>query len=144
MIRSHDADYINHLANHPDIRPYIGGDGASELDLSQVLANPDNVFLTGEAGGFIATWTAPETYEIHTLILPEGRGAQAYMLGRAGIKWMAKRGATHLWTRVDRKHRHTRIFALKAGFKAAGEQSLDLGAGPVLYDLFSWRPTCQQ
>jgi hypothetical protein len=138
--RCFDAVLLNALVNDPAIRPDVGGDGESYLDLTAVLAEDRNVLLVGTAGGFLATWTAPETYEVHTFILPHGRGPQAFALAREGQAWMQAHGATHLWTRVDRKHRHTRLFTLRAGFKPCGEQTLDLGGGPTLYDLFSWRP----
>ena len=140
MTRSHDPERLNELVNHPAVRPDVGGDGESHLDLAAVLADEQNVLLLGPAGGFLATWTAPETYEIHTFILPDGRGPQAFDLARQGKAWMTEHGATHLWTRVNRQHRHTRLFTLKAGFKPCGEQTLDLGGGPVLYDLYNWRP----
>lgn len=142
MNRTFDAETINALVNHPKIRPDVGGDGESWLDLAEVVAADRNVALIGEHGGFVYTWTAPETYEVHTFILPTGRGAQAYSMARESLDWMADHGARHIWTRVARGHRHTRLFTLKAGFKPCGEHTLDLGAGPVLFDLFNRRLPC--
>lgn len=137
--RSFDGELLNAIVNDPAVRPDVGGDGESWLDLTPVSGDEKNYLLLGAAGGFLATWTAPETYEIHTFILPRGRGQQAFELAREGLDYMIANGATHLWTRVERKARHTRIFTLRAGFKPCGEQLLDFGGGPVLYDLFSWR-----
>lgn len=138
--RSFDAVRLNSLVNDPGIRPDIGGDGESYIDLSQVVADEQNVLLLSEAGGFLCTWTAPDTYEVHTFILPSARGPAAFELAREGREWMFRHGCDHLWTRVDRRHRHTKLFTLKAGFRPCGEQTLDLGGGPVLYDLYNWRP----
>lgn len=137
--RSFDGDLLNRLVNHPDVRPDVGGDGVSVLDLKPLAEDDKNYLLLGPAGGFLYTWGAPATFEVHTFILPEGRGPQAFALARESVEYMVSAGADHLWTRVERGARHTRIFTMKAGFKPCGEQTLDLGGGPVLYDLFNWR-----
>lgn len=142
--RSFDADLFNRFINHPEVRPFIGGDPAAHIDLTAAVANPANVFLEGEHGGFCCSWSAPDTYEIHTLILPEGRGKWGYDLAVAGRRWMAEFGAKHLWTRVAPEMRSVRAFTRAAGFRPCGQNTIDLGAGPVTYDLFHWRAECQQ
>jgi hypothetical protein len=137
--RSFDCARVNELVNHPTIRPYIGGDGKTALDLTGAVMDLQNFFLCGPNGGFLVIWSAPQTYEIHTFILPEGRGREAYQLARAGRDFMVEQGATHLWTRVHPDARNVRRFTLSAGFKPAGEHTIDLGFGPVTYDLFDWR-----
>jgi hypothetical protein len=139
IIRSFDARLLNRLANDPDIRPFIGGNPDNPLDLSAAVANADNVFLAGEFGAFCCSWTAPDTYEIHTLILPEGRGKWAYRFAKGAREWMREFGAKHLWTRVAPDARGVASFTRKAGFSACGQNTIDLGAGPVTYDLFEWR-----
>lgn len=141
IARSFDADRINALVNHPSIRPHIGGDGESVLDLSAAVANEDNVFLLGSHGGFAFTWSGPGVFEVHTFILPEGRGAEALELATLARDAMQDMfGATHLWTRVHPDAGNVRAFTLKAGFSPAGSHKLDLGAGPVTYELYDWRP----
>lgn len=142
ITRSFDGGRLNELANHPDIRPGVGGDGTSYLDLGPVLANPDNYVLLGPHGGFVATWTAPHTYEVHTFILPEGRGQAAYELAQEFLATMTEVGAEVIWTRVAEDAPHVRRFTLKAGFTPCGEQVCDFGGGPTLYHLFRWRSPC--
>lgn len=142
--RTFDAVRINYLVNHPSVRPHIGGDVTQPLDLAGAVADRQNVFLNGEHGGFACCWSAPETYEVHTFVLPEGRGRWAYELARAGRDWMATFGALHLWTRVHPDAANVRRFTLRAGFMPAGHHTLDLGTGPVTYDLFDWRRGCPQ
>lgn len=136
-----DADRINWFANHPEIRPHIGGSGP--LDLSAITVDP-NVALFGEHGGFCLSWTAPNTYEIHTLILPEGRGAWAFDWAARSIEYMVSIGAERLWTRVHPDARHTAIFTRQMGLKPCGTLITDLGDGPVPYRLFNWSKSCQQ
>lgn len=131
-----DANRINWFANHPEIRPFIGGTG--ELDLTAITKAP-NVALFGEHGGFCLSWTAPDTYEIHTLILPEGRGRWAFDWANRSIEYMRSIGAQHLWTRVHPDARHTMIFTRKMGLRPCGEIETDLGDGPVRYMLFNRR-----
>lgn len=137
--RTFDAERINYLINHPEIRPFVGGDISIPVDLTAVVQDDKNFMLTGEYGGFCYTWSAPETYEVHTFILPEGRGRKAYKLARASLEYMVEQGASHIWTRVQREAENVKHFTLAAGFVPCGEQVVDLGAGPTLYDLFSWR-----
>lgn len=141
MFRTRDADLINRYANHPEIRPYIGGVG--ELDLSNATFDP-HFALFGEHGGFVLTWTAPETYEVHTLIAPEGRGQWAFDFAKKSIAYMVGKGATHLWTRIHPQHRHTALFTRKMGFRPCGAVLTDFGGGPENYNLFNWRMPCQQ
>lgn len=137
--RTYDADRINYLVNHPDIRPFVGGDISKPIDLTSAIRDEANIFLNAEHGAFCCSWTAPQTYEVHTLILPCGRGKWAYLCARAGRDEMVRRGATHLWTRVHPEAANVRFFTLRAGFRPAGKHTIDLGAGPVEYDIFDWR-----
>lgn len=138
--RTFDARRINELVNHPAVRPFIGGDIAQPLDLSDAVADPANIFGVGEHGGFAFTWSAPRVYEVHTFILPEGRGRWAADFALTARAWMVENGARLLWTRVHPEAGNVRAFTLKAGFQPAGTHTVDLGAGPVTYELYDWRP----
>lgn len=77
-----DAAHLNALVNHPSVRPTCGGDGKSQLDLTPVLANKKNHVFAWDHGAFLFVWTAPQTYEVHAMILPEGRGRLYALLDR--------------------------------------------------------------
>ena len=142
MIRSiDDAEIVNGFANHPDIRPDIGGVG--RLDLTSAVQEP-NVFLFGEHGGFCLSWSAPETYEVHTMITREGRGRWAIEAARSAIEQMIERGARQMWTRVHPEARHTAMFTRIMGFREWGTNTLDIGDGPIAWRIFNWRHECQQ
>lgn len=136
-----DVATINHFANHPEIRPGIGGHGY--LDLGVIAAAP-HVALFGEHGGFLASWSAPSTYEIHTLITEAGRGSWAFDNAEMAAQYMWGQGADHLWTRVHPDARHTAIFTRKMGFRPCGTNMLDIGDGPVEWRLFNRRHQCQR
>lgn len=136
-----DAGLINGFANHPDIRPGIGGAQHGEIDLSSAVKLP-NVYLFGEHGGICWLWSAPETFEAHTMITRAGRGTWALDAARQAIRFMQDRGAQHLWTRVHPEARHTALFTMKAGLTECGTHELDIGDGPVIWRLFNWRRGC--
>jgi hypothetical protein len=135
------TDRINALVNDPSIRPFVGP-GDDVLDLSEAVAHERNVFLVGEHGGFAFSWCAPQTYEVHTFVLPEGRGDWAASFAMSARNCMRDYGATHLWTRVPVGAENVRKFTLKAGFQPAGRDSVDYGNDVVEYDLYDWRPQC--
>lgn len=72
--RETDARYINEIINHPSVRSTVLAPDAGVLDLTAVVANRANVVLTGEHGGVIFIKKMPGLYEMHTAVLPEGRG----------------------------------------------------------------------
>lgn len=133
--RTFDVERVNYLVNHKEVRPLLGF-GEKYIDLSEAVQDDANHFLDAEYGGFACCWSAPQTYEIHTFILPEGRGKWAYQLARAGRDYMQEIGATHLWTRVHPDFANVKFFTLRAGFRPAGHRTT-LG---IAYDLFDWRP----
>lgn len=133
--RTFDAGRLNAFANDPSVRPFVGG-GNGYIDLSDAVADRDNIFLAGEHGAFAFSWTAPGTYEVHTFILPEGRGEWAARFARQARDFMEDEGAIQLWTRVPVGAENIRKFTLKAEFERVGAQTV-LG---VDYDLYAWRP----
>lgn len=142
LTRSMDAGAVNRVANDPEVRPFVGGEG--ELDLTAVVRNPLNVVLWSQFGGFIWAWSAPQTFEVHTLILPEGRGKWATRAAREAMAVMADiYGGRHLWTRVRRDLVHVRRFAQSAGMTVCGEAWFDFGDGVRLYDILEWRAPCR-
>jgi len=84
--RTMDATFLNGVANHPDVRPALGGEG--QLDQGPLLANPENVALEGEHGGFVAIKLAPGLYECHSMFLPEGRGKAAQAAMEEGLRYL--------------------------------------------------------
>ena len=112
--RSFDIARINEVVNHPAVRPFVGP-GDDLIDLTNVITPQENWFLMGEHGGFALLWSAPEVYEIHTFILPEGRGLWGAKARAEGINFARDHGATMLWTRIPPKAPHVARFARQGG-----------------------------
>jgi hypothetical protein len=147
--RTFDLTQVSFFAQHPTVLPDILDDlglpASTSLDFTAAVANRENVFLVSEHGGFGAIWSAPRTYEVHTYILPDGRGPWAFEFARTARDWMADHFNARLWTCVHPRARHVRLFTLRSGFKPAGQHWVDpgpTGKGPVLYDVFDWSPSC--
>jgi hypothetical protein len=88
--RSFDVTFFNRIANHPDVRPWIGGKGV--LDLTDAVMNIGNFALKAEGGGFILIQHEPGIYEAHSLFPPEGR--------RHSIRAM-RDGFDYMFSRTD-------------------------------------------
>jgi len=138
--RSFATIAINALANHPLIRPEIGGDPKLPLDLTDVIDCDRNVCLMGEHGGFVYIWTGPNSYEVHTIIGENGRGKWALDAARESLAQMAdNHGARHIWTRVAASQRNVRAFTIAAGLKPCGQDVFDFGNGSTVYNMYEWR-----
>lgn len=139
-----DAERLNVLANHPQIRPTCGGDGKSHLDYAAFCANPNNHTHLWDHGALLFHWSAPQTYEVHVMVLPEGRGKEAYRQVLLGVKYMVSIGAERLWARVEKGFNALHHYAAQSGFEKCGTDILDIGFGPVIYDLYQWKKPCLQ
>jgi hypothetical protein len=86
MIRTLDGTFLEEVANHPDVRPWIGG--KDHFNARQIVANPDHVTLQFDGGGFVFCKIAEGLYEAHTLFLPEHRGKDAVRCLREALRYM--------------------------------------------------------
>jgi len=117
---SRDVAAINAAVNHPAVRPFVGP-GDDYADLTSIVERPENLFPLGDFGGFSFVWTAPRCREVHTFILPEGRGAWARQAAREGIALARENGTRTLWTRVPPDGPHVRAYAVGMGMSPTGE-----------------------
>lgn len=117
LTRSFDAERINAVVNHPAVRPHVGAPELGDLDLSDVIERPEHWFLMGDHGGFLLQWSAPHTREVHTFVLPEGRGKWAQEARAAMIRYASDHGTKMLWTKILDEDRHTIRFARQGGMQ---------------------------
>lgn len=98
--RATTADFINKVVNHPAVRPSIHA-APGPVDLSAVVANPSHVVMEDMYGCMMFFQHVPGLYEIHTMILPEGRGAWAMDFAQQAVEYLFLRtNATEVFTRV--------------------------------------------
>jgi hypothetical protein len=116
--REFSAKQINQVLNHPAVRPDVADLGSGVLDLSPVLANKNNILLMGQYGGCLCYCAQPGLYEVHTQVLPEGRGEWALAFVRAGARWMfTHTGAYEIMTRVSHGNVAAKALTIAAGMR---------------------------
>lgn len=126
LARCTDPARINAVVNHPAVRPGVGLVDMGDLDMSPVIGEP-HWWLMGEHGGFALMWSAPGVREVHTFILPEGRGRWAAKARSEGIAYAREHGTRMLWTKVPDGARHVEAFARAGGMKDCGETQTMFG-----------------
>lgn len=119
--RSHDAARINAVVNHPEVRPHVGAPEIGELDLTELVARPEHWFLMGDHGGFMLSWSAPGVREVHTFVLPEGRGKWAEDARAAMLDYARDNGTQMLWTKIAEGDRHVIRYARQGGMQFTGD-----------------------
>ncbi len=101
-----DAIRINRLVNDPSIKPYVCGQISGVLDVTILVNNPKNIFFCGEHGGCGFIWMEEGQYELHSFVLPEGRGRWARDNFRLCLEWIwANTGATQIVTLCPQNNR---------------------------------------
>lgn len=112
--RTLDGAFFNEIANHPDVRPWLGGEGI--LDLRQTVANPDNVAMRYLGGGLIYEKQDDGLYEVHSMFLPERRGKYAVTVMRHSLEYLfTHTDCLEILTRVPDGNRAADGFARLAG-----------------------------
>lgn len=118
LVRDSDAGRINAVLNDPRVRPWVADAGEGILDIAPAVANRDNVLLMGEYGGLVFFKRMPSIYEVHTQVLPEGRGKWALEMMRAAAAWMFIRtDCCEIVTRIPQGHIAARAAAMALGMR---------------------------
>lgn len=81
-----DVEFLNDLANDPDVFPYINYVGEGPADLSGVLER--SIALATEHGAIIFEIKSPIAACFHTMFRKEGRGKHAYLAARDAAEMM--------------------------------------------------------
>lgn len=89
--RERHASRINKVINDPSIFDWVRGNHPGPLDMTPIIANPNNILLMGQYGGILFMQLQPGLYEAHTQVLPEGRGKWAVGMTQAALHWMFTR-----------------------------------------------------
>lgn len=114
--RTLDGTFLNSVANHPKVRPHLLGDGP--LDVSPAVTDPANITLQTEHGGWVLHNLGGGSYEVHSMFLPEGRGAsvKAALIEALDYVFTAT-DCVRLITRLPKGNVAARALARIAGFK---------------------------
>ncbi len=128
-ITASDAHRINAILNHPEVRPWVADVAEGVLDITPQLMMTSNVCLMSEHGGCFFFRLMQGIYEVHTQVLPAGRGAWAKNFTREAAHWMfTHTEAFELLTRVPHGH-----IAAKAATLAVGATKEFTGMVPCRF-----------
>jgi hypothetical protein len=109
-----DAAFLNEVANHPEVRPWLGC-GDVPLDFSDQAADPRNIVLRGETGVFFLHPLEGGCYEVHSLFLPGSR--EAPRLAQEGFRYLfAATDCLEVVTKVPAANRRAHGLARWVGF----------------------------
>tara|TARA_R110000787_G_scaffold107586_1_gene215595 strand:+ start:79 stop:813 length:735 start_codon:yes stop_codon:yes gene_type:complete len=116
MRRTCEPEDLNRIANDPEVRPWLGGDGP--LDFSTALENIDNVALVSDAGGFVGFDHGAGRYEVHSLFSPSRPRQSAVHAMRDAVVYMfTSTPCVELITKVPTDNRAALGLARIAGFQ---------------------------
>lgn len=139
IYRTMDPTFANEAANHPEVRPFLGGP-EGPLDLTGLVLNPANYVLeVMGAGVWILQSTLDGVYDLHTLFLPEARGREYFVQAREALRWMFTRtDCLEVTTLCPDDNPGARMAASMMGFRERfrREGAWPTGAG-VSYRVFS-------
>lgn len=114
--RTLSADFLNRVANDPEVRPWLG-EGPAEIDLSQVIANHLNIALEAPHGGWVLINQGDGAFELHTMFLPAGRGASYARHAQLALQWLFTRTeAVEIRTKIPDTNLAANTAARLAGF----------------------------
>lgn len=141
LTRTLDATALNDTANHPEVRPFLGGSGY--LELSPIVGNPANYALTVGKSGFVLICHEPGIYEVHSMFLPEDRH-MSHAAMQAGFEYMFTRTDCYrILTRVPDSNKAALGLAKRGGFIEQFHRISDMGpASYMALDIEQWAMRC--
>lgn len=139
ITRATDARFINDVVNHPSVRPFVHAP-PGPLDLSALVANPNNFVLTGKHGGLVFVETVPGLMEIHSQVLPDGRGPWALQFAQQCVEWLfCRTRATEVFTRVPEGNVGAMALARACGAKPEQRVIQSLSGEPIAVEIYGGR-----
>lgn len=140
-----DADIVKKIYGHEDIWPYIVDDGSPDIDklnFADVLKNPNIYFLIVEENDYPVAlflfhpWNSI-TYEMHSAVLPEYRGAGSKEAAYLAGMWMFNNtSCLKIVTLVPKPNYAARALAKICGMKQEGYISKSFLKNGTLFDQY--------
>ena len=130
MIRTLNAAFLNAVANHPDVRPWLGGEG--ELDLSPLVSDDRNISLINGFGGFVFRNADGFGFvrELHSMFLPDGWGRAVADAAREAVEYVFGSGCQLIFTWEQSGHWRSRP-PKTHGWKRASDDFRPSGMGDL-------------
>jgi hypothetical protein len=157
-----DFPFMYHVVSHPDVWPWIHDDGVKDLGESaketvakNLLTDPSFLCVSpNDFTIFALQKMNAVTYEVHTQMLPGGRGKIGFSAGKKTAQWVFDNTPCRKLIGLNpAPNRAVTFFALKVGFKIEGRITKSWLSNGQLYDRivvglteedFRRRQLCQQ
>lgn len=135
FVERSDLGYVDSLARHPLVAPFVTHDGLREQSFADVLLEPDTFFLRADVDGVPCGGFLFRKNEVHTMLLPPLRGRLAVRAGKQACDWLRQhRGWSEMTSYCFSCHPQTLWFARQVGFSIQStiDEDLRVGGRPVL------------
>jgi hypothetical protein len=135
-----DLDFVNSIIRHPDVYPWVSDDNSpppEQNTLAQMLLGCESVFVlsSNEFTIFVFIPLNSIHFELHTLVLPEGRGKIAIASAKEAGKWIIENTPCQkMKTMVPVFNRAAKWMSRKLGFKYEGTETKSFLKNGILYD----------
>jgi len=107
------------MVDHPDVQKWLPPLTLEKM--TDYLADPRTIAITGDGAGAVFEWSAPGVYECHIFFIPPCRGRRAIAAGRELASIMLNGyNAAMLWGEIKISNRHARWFSRQVGFRSLG------------------------
>lgn len=117
LSRATDAARLNELVNHPSIYPLVRGASDGAMDLTPIVANPNNHVLIAEHGAVVFGIRQHGLYEMTAAALPEFLRDDGAEMVREAIGWaFTHTDAVEIYVRVPEVDHPAYPLAAAIGF----------------------------
>ena len=138
--RATDSTFSNMVLNHPEVRKHTLHVEGVPSDITPLVSNPANVVMEGEYGGIIFHQVLAGLFEVHTYVLPEGRGKWALDMAHEAIEWMfCRTNASELYTRVPDGNVAAMALSRAVGAKLEQRVMNKINGDNVMVDIMTGR-----
>ena len=138
--RQFDAHFVNRVANHPEVAPFVRGYLLGKMNFAEAVADQNNVFLVGEHGAMIFHRHQPGLYECHTMTLPQGRGHWTLRFVQSCLFWIfTHTEAVEIMTRVPKGNLPALalVRAIKGVYEFTNRRGWVMDNDPVPAEIYS-------
>ncbi len=140
LVPESTAVVVNYLINHPEIKPWVCGNMEGYLDVMPLIQNTDNFFFTSDHGGCGLIKLQLGVYDLHSFVLPSGRGLWVKDNFERVKEWMFKNtDCIEITTMVPKNNRLALGAARMCKFKKYGILEKAWKFGSEIYDIDLYR-----
>lgn len=145
-MRTLDGRFLTEVANHPEVRPHLKGSG--ELDLMTLISDPANIALQFEGGGWFLQNMGGCVYEVHSMFLPEVRGAKVKKNLVEALRYVfIETDCVKIVTRLPKGNVAARALAKITGFRpwfVSGDEFVQLSIEDWIHSSYECAEAGQQ